>query len=290
MGSKVFNAYLATANVATNLFPLWTVLFTAVALKSPSSFDWFTTDYFTGALAALMLSMGITLTPSDFVKVASRPNAVLMQFSLCYAMMPVLAFGLGKAFNLEPAIIAGMVLVGSINGGQASNLCTYIAKGNVALSVLMTTATTLGAIFMTPLLCKGLLGAVVPVDAAGIAKSTIQVVLAPIAIGMSTNKFFPKFVKAILPFAPVVGVVSTCLLVASAVAQVSEPIISAGLSLQVRKILFFFHATLSISFWDTKFRTFLDPNSSFTSYWWISRICTSKVLWIWRSSFPYHGH
>jgi len=237
LGSKVFNAYLATANVATNLFPLWTVLFTAVALKSPSSFDWFTTDYFTGALAALMLSMGITLTPSDFVKVASRPNAVLMQFSLCYAMMPVLAFGLGKAFNLEPAIIAGMVLVGSINGGQASNLCTYIAKGNVALSVLMTTATTLGAIFMTPLLCKGLLGAVVPVDAAGIAKSTIQVVLAPIAIGMSTNKFFPKFVKAILPFAPVVGVVSTCLLVASAVAQVSEPIISAGLSLQIPILL-----------------------------------------------------
>jgi BASS family bile acid:Na+ symporter len=72
-----------------------------------------------------------------------------------------------------------MVLVGSINGGQASNLCTYIARGNVALSVLMTTATTLGAIFMTPLLCKGILGAVVPVDAKGIAKSTIEVCFRP---------------------------------------------------------------------------------------------------------------
>lgn len=237
IGSKVFKAYIKTANLATTLFPLWTILFTGIALKSPSSFDWFTTDYFTGALAALMLSMGITLTPADFVKVASRPNAVVMQFSLCYAMMPILAFALGKAFNLEPAILAGMVLVGSINGGQASNLCTYIAKGNVALSVLMTTATTLGAIFMTPLLCKGLLGAVVPVDAAGIAKSTIQVVLAPIAVGMTTNKFFPKFVKAILPFAPVVGVVSTCLLVASAVAQVAEPIMNAGLALQIPILL-----------------------------------------------------
>ena len=210
------------------------MLFTAVALKSPASFDWFTTDYFTAALAALMLSMGITLTPADFVKVASRPNAVLMQFSLCYAMMPVLALALGKAFSLEPAIIAGMVLVGSINGGQASNLCTYIARGNVALSVLMTTATTLGAIFMTPILCKSLLGAVVPVDAKGIAMSTIQVVLAPIAIGMGTNKFFPNFVKAILPITPVIGVASTCLLVASAVAQVADPIINAGWSLQVR--------------------------------------------------------
>lgn len=204
-----------------------------------------------------MLSMGITLTPADFKKVAARPNAILMQFSLCYGMMPILALALGKAFNLDPALMAGMVLVGSINGGQASNLCTYIAKGNVALSVLMTTATTLGAILMTPILCKSLLGAVVPVDAAGIAVSTIQVrsshfvltfcslhqphpftsalqvVLAPIAIGMGLNKFFPAFVEKILPFAPVVGVVSTCLLVASAVAQVAEPILNAGISLQV---------------------------------------------------------
>jgi hypothetical protein len=175
LGKKIFDAYVKIADIATNLFPLWTVLFTGIALKSPTSFAWFTTEYFTAGLAALMLSMGITLTPSDFKKVAARPNAILMQFSLCYGMMPVLALLLGQAFNLDPALMAGMVLVGSINGGQASNLCTYIARGNVALSVLMTTATTLGAIVMTPILCKSLLGAVVPVDAAGIAVSTIQV-------------------------------------------------------------------------------------------------------------------
>jgi BASS family bile acid:Na+ symporter len=234
LGAKIFDAYIKTADVATTLFPLWTVLFTGIALKSPSSFAWFTTEYFTAGLAALMLSMGITLTPQDFVDVLQEPAAVAMQFSLCYAVMPLLAFGLAKFFQLDAALLAGMVLVGSINGGQASNLCTYIAKGNVALSVLMTTATTVGAIFMTPLICKFLLGAVVPVDAAGIAVSTIQVVLGPIAVGMAANKFFPNFVKKILPFAPVVGVVSTCLLVASAVAQVAEPILSAGLKLQVR--------------------------------------------------------
>lgn len=174
-GQKIFAAYEKGANIATNLFPLWTVIFTGIALRSPSSFAWFTTEYFTGGLALLMLSMGITLTPDDFVQVAKKPVPTVMQFILCYAMMPALAFGLGKAFGLNDALTAGMVLVGSINGGQASNLCTYIAKGNVALSVLMTTATTIGAIFMTPLLCKSILGAVVPVDAAGIAKSTIQV-------------------------------------------------------------------------------------------------------------------
>jgi BASS family bile acid:Na+ symporter len=237
LGKKVFDAYVKTADVATTLFPVWTVLFTAIALKSPQSFAWFTTEYFTGALAALMLSMGITLKPSDFVKVAARPNAVFMQFTLCYAMMPVLAYGLGTAFGLDPALLAGMVLVGSINGGQASNLCTYIARGNVALSVLMTTATTVGAIIMTPILCKAMLGTVVPVDAAGIAMSTIQVVLAPIAVGMTANKYAPRFVEKILPFAPVVGVVSTCLLVASAVAQVAEPIINAGWALQIPVLL-----------------------------------------------------
>lgn len=175
MGQKIFKAYITTANVATTLFPLWTVLFTGIALKSPQSFAWFTTEYFTAGLAALMLSMGITLTPADFAKVAKRPNATIMQFALCYAVMPFLALALGTAFKLDKALIAGMVLVGSINGGQASNLCTYIARGNVALSVLMTTATTIGAIFMTPLLCKSILGAVVPVDAVGIAKSTIEV-------------------------------------------------------------------------------------------------------------------
>ena len=174
-GAKAFEVYEKTADVATNLFPVWTVLFTGIALRNPASFTWFTTEYFTACLAALMLSMGITLTPQDFKDVAANPVPTVMQFSLCYGMMPFLALALGKAMGLSGPIIAGMVLVGSINGGQASNLCTYIANGNVALSVLMTTATTLGAIFMTPLLCKSLLGTVVPVDAVGIAKSTIEV-------------------------------------------------------------------------------------------------------------------
>ena len=336
LGKKIFDTYVKVADVATTLFPLWTVICSGIALKSPSSFAWFTTEYFTAGLAALMLSMGITLTPQDFIDVAKEPVAIGMQFSLCYAMMPLLAYGLAKAFNLNPALLAGMVLVGSINGGQASNLCTYIAKGNVALSVLMTTATTIGAIFMTPILCKAFLGAVVPVDAAGIAMSTIQVrintcrvcaiasyillffmtngsshafgmyiiiimnttqvVLAPIAIGMATNKFFPGFVKKILPFAPVVGVVSTCLLVASAVAQVAEPIISAGLSLQVR------HQKMTYSCFtlDTKFpnstlwpmTAFCFPAScsSIALDWWPGWIFPSQVDWILRSFFSYHGN
>ena len=235
--SKAMEFYLKTTTWLTNLFPLWTVIFATWALKQPTAFAWLTTEYFTGGLGLLMLSMGITLAPEDFARILQRPNAVIIGFLGCYVMMPALAYGLGVAFGLPRELIAGLVLVGSINGGQASNLCTYIANGNVALSVLMTTATTFGAIVFTPLLCKLLLGAVVPVNALGIAISTIQVVLAPIFIGMTCNKFFPKFVKAILPLTPVIGTFCTSLLVAASVAQCADSILAAGLALQLPVIL-----------------------------------------------------
>lgn len=140
---------------------------------------------------------------------------------------------LGKAAGLSPALVAGLVLVGSINGGQASNLCTYIAKGDVAMSVLMTTSTTIGCVFMTPLLAKVVLGAIVAVDAMGIAMSTLQVVLAPIALGVTLNATVPKFCRAVEPICPVIGVAATVLLVGASVAQCVELIINAGLELQV---------------------------------------------------------
>jgi len=235
--SAVWDTYLKVTDTLTTLFPVWTLLFASIALKRPETFNWFTTNYFTGFLAALMLSMGITLTPDDFVRVTKQPGCVIIGFILCYVLCPALGLGLGKAFNLPIDLIAGLVLVGSINGGQASNLCTYIARGDVALSVLMTTVTTIAGIFATPLLCKTILGAVVPVDAVGIAVSCLQVVLAPIVVGMALNRYFPAAVKVLLPATPVVGVVSTCLLVASAVAQVAEPILAAGWGLQLPVML-----------------------------------------------------
>jgi len=235
--SSLWDMYVKTTDVLTTLFPVWTVLFAGLALLRPQSFDWFTTKYFTGTLGALMLSMGITLTPDDFKRVATQPGAVIVGFLLCYVLCPALGLGLGQAFNLPVDLVAGLVLVGCINGGQASNLCTYIAKGDVALSVLMTTVTTIAGIFMTPTLCKLILGAVVPVDAVGIAVSCIQVVLAPIVLGMAANRYLPKVVNAILPAAPIVGVASTCLLVASAVAQCAPAILNAGMSLQLPVML-----------------------------------------------------
>ena len=152
-GFSLWNAYLKITDTLTILFPLWTVIFAGLAIVRPESFAWFTTQYFTGTLGLLMLSMGITLTVDDFKRVLQQPTAVIWGFILCYVMCPILALGLGRAFKLPIDLVAGLVLVGSINGGQASNLCTYIAKGDVALSVLMTTVTTIAGYYFNHFFC-----------------------------------------------------------------------------------------------------------------------------------------
>jgi bile acid:Na+ symporter, BASS family len=221
------------ARTFCNLFPVWTVLTAAVALKKPDIFLRIPTSTFSAQIGMLMLCMGITLKPSDFKRVVQRPRPVLLAFLGCYGLMPALATGIGKVLQLDPSLAVGLTLVACINGAQASNLCTYIGQGDLALSVLMTTMTTFGAVLFTPLMAQLLLGTVVPVNAAAITKSTIQVVLAPILFGMSFNAKFPEIVKKILPFSPVLGVIITCLLVGTSVAGCAAPILEAGFKLQL---------------------------------------------------------
>jgi bile acid:Na+ symporter, BASS family len=185
-----------------------------------------------------MLCMGISLKVSDFQRVAQRPTAVLIAFVGCYGVMPALALLLGKLLlHGDPALAAGLVLVSVINGAQASNLCTYIGQGDLALSVLMTTMTTVGAVVLTPLMGKLLLGTVLPVNAMAVAQSTAQVVLLPILVGMTVNQKFPAAVQAVLPFSPILGILLTCLLVGSSVAASAGQILGAGMKLQVAAFL-----------------------------------------------------
>ncbi|CAB9518238.1 Sodium/pyruvate cotransporter BASS2, chloroplastic [Seminavis robusta] len=225
------------AQAFCNLFPIWTLLTAGTALARPSTFLSIPASTFPAQIGMLMLCMGISLKPSDFKRVAQRPAAVLLAFLGCYGVMPGLAFAIGKIMGLSPPLAAGLVLVSCINGAQASNLCTYIGQGDLALSVLMTTMTTIGAIVMTPLMGKLLLGTVVPVNAQAIALSTIQVVLAPILVGMTFNAKFPNVVQKILPFSPILGVLITCLLVGVSVAGCAGPIMSAGFQLQASAAL-----------------------------------------------------
>ena len=230
-------AFQKFSSAFSTLFPVWTVMSAVVGIKAPATFSFMQANMYTLCLATLMLSMGITLTLDDFKRVFSKPDVVGIGFLACYVMMPVTAMLVGNMVGLSGPLLAGLILVGSINGGQASNLCAYIARGDVALSVLMTTATTIGCIFMTPLICKFCLGAIVDVDAIGMAISTIQVVLMPIVLGVTLNKYVPKACRAVEPACPIIGVLMTIILVGASVATCAEPILNAGLKLQVAAFL-----------------------------------------------------
>ncbi|KAL6223962.1 hypothetical protein ACLB2K_002819 [Fragaria x ananassa] len=232
----------------TTLFPLWVIIGTIVGIYKPSAVTWLETDLFTLGLGFLMLSMGLTLTFEDFRRCLRNPWTVGVGFLAQYIIKPLLGFSIALMLKLSAPIATGLILVSCCPGGQASNVATYISKGNVALSVLMTTCSTIGAIIMTPLLTKLLAGQLVPVDAAGLALSTFQVVLVPTVIGVLANEFFPKFTSKISSVTPLIGVILTTLLCASPIGQVSEVLKSQGPQL-ILPVAALHAAAFAIGYW-----------------------------------------
>lgn len=225
---REFNTFEKVVDVLTTMFPVWVILGTVIGIYKPAAVTWLQTDLFTLCLGFLMLSMGLTLTFEDFRRCLRNPWTVGVGFVAQYLVKPMLGFAIAHVLKLSAPLATGLILVSCCPGGQASNVATYISKGNVALSVLMTTASTIGAIFMTPLLTKLLAGQLVPVDAVGLAVSTFQVVLMPTVVGVVAHEMFPKIVEKICTVTPLVGVIMTTLLCASPIGQVSEVLLAQG--------------------------------------------------------------
>lgn len=146
------------ADQLATLFPLWVFIGAAIGIFRPEAVTWFSTQMFSTSLGFLMLCMGLTLSVADFKACAARPAPILVGYVAQYFVKPVLGFLIAKALALPDALAVGLILVSCCPGGQASNVATFIAHGDVALSVLMTSASTIGAIIMTPLLTKVLAG------------------------------------------------------------------------------------------------------------------------------------
>src|SRR6266567_3669355 len=189
-------------NYLTNAFPLWVVLGGIAALIHPALFTWFSNEWITWGLAVIMLGMGITLSVDDFRGVLKMPRAVAAGYVAQYLIMPFLGWAVARGLSLPTAYAVGVILVGCCPGGTASNVVTYLARAHVALSVLMTMCSTFGAIVMTPLLTMWLAGTLVPVPAWGLLLTTLQVVLAPLVLGLALHHLTPKLVKIALPAAP----------------------------------------------------------------------------------------
>ncbi|KAJ8750449.1 hypothetical protein K2173_015588 [Erythroxylum novogranatense] len=235
----------------TTLFPVWVILGTVIGIYKPSLVTWLETDLFTLGLGFLMLSMGLTLTFEDFRRCMRNPWTVGVGFLAQYLIKPLLGFVIAMTLKLSAPLATGLILVSCCPGGQASNVATYISKGNVALSVLMTTCSTVGAIIMTPLLTKLLAGQLVPVDAAGLAISTFQVVLVPTVIGVLANEFFPKFTSKIITVTPLIGVILTTLLCASPIGQVSDVLKAQGAQL-IMPVALLHAAAFALGYWLSK--------------------------------------
>lgn len=222
---------MRSLTLLTNLFPVWVLLAGLLALVHPPLFTWFRGPLIVWGLAAIMLGMGVTLSVRDFQAVTKMPKAVAAGFVGQYTLMPLLGWSLAHLFRLPEQFAAGLILVACCPGGTASNVVTFLAKGNVALSVLMTMCSTFAAIVMTPLLTKWLAGTIVPVDAWGLLLSTVQVVLVPLVMGIALHHYAPKVVEYVLPVAPLVSVVTIALICASIIGQSAQAIMDSGLRL-----------------------------------------------------------
>ena len=200
----------------------------ALALFVPSSCLWIQTSWVNYLLMIVMFGMGLTLKIEDFALVFTRPKDIIIGCIAQFTIMPILAFLLGKAFGLEAALLAGVILVGTCPGGTSSNVITYLSDGDVALSVGMTAVNTLLAPFLTPMITYLFLHQTVEVNILSMFISIVKVVIIPIGLGFIINKFWGKYTQKIVTILPVVSVIAITLIVAAVVSHNSEKIMTTG--------------------------------------------------------------
>lgn len=205
------------AGFITRFFPLWVVLFAAWAFFDPAPFKPYG-GYVSYLLGVVMLGMGLTMSLEDFRLVFSRPRDVLCGVVFRYLIMPFVAFGVSRLLGLPPALAAGLILVGSCPSGTASNVMTFIAKGDTALSVTVSSVNTILAPFLTPYIFLFLAGTLIPVQAGALLVDILKIVLLPVALGLLVHIVAPDFVKRIMPLVPVVSVVAIVVIIAIVVA------------------------------------------------------------------------
>ena len=214
-------------NVLTRYVAVIIIALSVWAFFAPSMFAW-ATNYTTVFLGIIMFGMGLTIKASDFRVVFTHPKEVVLGAVCQYTIMPLAAFALAMALHLPADIALGVILVGCCPGGTASNVITYIAKGDVPLSVGMTIVSTLVAPLVTPALVYLLAGAWVQVSFWAMFQSVVQVVLLPVLAGILVNFIAGNAVQKVSGVLPLVSVLAIALIVAGIVAVNNVKIVQSG--------------------------------------------------------------
>ncbi|MFT4766138.1 MAG: BASS family bile acid:Na+ symporter [Oleispira sp.] len=211
----------------SRLFPLLAIIVAVLAYIDPAPLmSW--KSAIMPLLAMIMFAMGLTLRSSDFKRVWNNPQPIALAIIIQFSVMPIAAVLLSKAFGLSDELTIGMVIVGACAGGTASNVMTYLARGDVALSVSMTLASTLWGVFATPWIISITAGEVIKIDSQGILLSLIQMVLIPIVAGFLITHFQPNFANKINKYLADIASGLILLIIAIIVALNAEEIGTLG--------------------------------------------------------------
>lgn len=205
------------------------LLLVVMALLMPAPFATIDLWVINPMLGLIMFGMGMTLSPQDFRIVFSRPKDVIIGCAAQFTVMPLLAWVLSWLFDLPPELALGVILVGCCPGGTASNVITYLAKGDLALSVGMTATSTVLAPLMTPLLTWLMAGKFVDVDAVAMLMSIVYVVIGPIAAGFLIQRYMPRFTRWAVAYLPAFSSLMIALLVAIIVGHNAGQLLKGGM-------------------------------------------------------------
>ncbi|MCP3028895.1 bile acid:sodium symporter family protein [Halobacillus sp. A5] len=223
---KLLEALSATAG---KYFAFWVVGIAVTAYLMPDPFL-FLNNYITILLGVVMFGMGLTLKPVDFKLVVSKPVPVVIGVLAQFLIMPLAALAIAFAFQLPSELAAGLVLLGAVPGGTASNVMVYLARGNLALSIAMTSLSTLLAPIATPFILLTLAGQWLPVDPIAMFMSIVQVIIIPITLGLIIRRVFPKAVHKSSTVVPLISVLAIIIIVSAVVAANVESIATSGLT------------------------------------------------------------
>lgn len=223
------------------------LLFVFIALSYPSSFNWVVSDYADINILNLLLSivlftMGTTLKVDNFIRIFKNPKEITIGILAQYFIMPILAFILASIFSLDAALAVGVILVGTVPGGTASDVMTFLAKGDVALSVSLTAVSTLLSPILTPILTLILVGNQISFSPIDMFLSIVQIVIIPILLGLMLNYKFPEFCMRLREYLPAISAIVICVIVAGVMGANKQAILTLSIVIMVVIIIQYFLA------------------------------------------------